>query len=64
MRSKVHAVGVVGDGAEIAYFEALAEAVIEHLTLAGVINTQVNTVTTTPVVPTGSGVGTGVGRIS
>ena len=64
MSSKVHAVGVVDDGGETAYFNALAEAVIEHFTLAGVISTQVNTVTTTPILPTGAGIGTGVGRIA
>lgn len=68
MRSKVHAIGPVSDGGEGAYFEALAEAIIEHFTLAAVVNTGVNTavtaaVTTLPAVA-GTGVGTGVGKIT
>lgn len=68
MRAKVHAVGPVSEGGEQAYFEALAEAIIEHFTVAAVINTGVTTaviaaVTTLPAV-VGTGTGTGVGKIS
>ena len=68
MRSKVHAIGVVGEGGEVAYFNALAEAIIEHFTLAAVINTGVTVASvagvTTGVGVSGPGAGTGVGRIS
>lgn len=65
MRSKVHAVGAVEN--EQDYFDALAEAVIEHLTTAGVVTTTVNTAVATvgtAAAQSGTGVGTGVGRIS
>lgn len=43
--------------------EAIAEAVVEHLTATGVISTTVNVVTTCPA-GAGTGVGTGTGTIA
>jgi len=65
MRSRVHAVGVTDN--EQAYFEALADAVIEHLQTAAVINTTVNTAvatTGTAAAQAGTGTGAGIGKIS
>ena len=65
MRSKVHAVGVTDN--DQAYFDALADAVIQHLQTAAVINTTVNTAVVTaggPSAQAGTGVGTGIGKIS
>jgi len=65
MRSKVHAIGVTEN--EQDYFVALAEAVIEHLQIAAVINTTVSTAVATvgtAAAQTGTGTGTGIGKIS
>lgn len=65
MRSKVHAVGQTENDQD--YFVALAEAVIEHLTISAVINTTVSTVvatTGTAAAQAGTGTGAGVGKIS
>lgn len=68
MQQKVHAIGVVDSGNEVQYFEALAEAIIEHFTIAGIVNTTVNTavVATIGVPPAvaGTGAGAGIGKIS
>lgn len=53
MKAKIDAAGVA---TRDAYFFALAEAVIEHFQLAGIVNTTVAT-TGTAAAQTGTGVG-------
>lgn len=62
MQQKVHAIGVSEN--PTAYFEALADAVIQHLIATAIINTTVVTVVATPNTLVGTGAGTGIGKIS
>jgi len=65
MQQKTHAVGVSEN--PTAYFEALADAVIQHLQTAAIINTTVSTVVATTgsaAAQAGTGNGAGIGKIS